>query len=185
MAAASSASLKLMRAEIKFLPPSPRRAATAAAPFVLSLSLPVARSLGGHGRETSGWRLMVEHHVNKFGPRRRTEGCLLLIFGLRAASKESTWRGGETPGLAFRQRCLAYTRIAPSQKKKKTTSQRSSLDQMRNRCVPFLCLPEFLLRREPARGAISSGEITTVDREPSAKSRARGDRERVRSIYED
>lgn len=41
---------------------------------------------------------MVEHHVNKFGPRRRTEGCLLLIFGLRAASKESTkrwWR--ETP----------------------------------------------------------------------------------------
>lgn len=37
---------------------------------------------------------MLEHHVNKFGPRRRTEGCLLLIFGLRAASKEST-RGGD------------------------------------------------------------------------------------------
>lgn len=65
-----------------------------------------------------------------------------------------------------------------------TAKTTSSLDQMRNRCVLFLCLLELLPRREP-RDRISSGEITTAGQEPSAKSRARGDRERVRSIYED
>jgi len=113
MATASSASLKLMRAEIKFLPPSPRRR-RASAPFVLAHSL--ARSLRPRPRDKWMVCLMVEHHVNKFGPRRWTEGCLLLIFGLRAASKESR-RGDEERGrLAFRQRCLAYTRIAPQHK---------------------------------------------------------------------
>lgn len=82
---------------------------------------------------------MLEHHVNKFGPRRRTEGCLLLIFGLRAASKESTTRrdaAREMPSLAFRQHDVWLTR--EDRHRRETTSQRSPLrSQMRNRSLHF------------------------------------------------
>lgn len=140
MAAASSASLKLMRAEIKFLPPSPRRRHRALH------SRALARSLVVHGRETSGWRLMVEHHVNKFGSRRRTEGCLLLIFELRAASKESTWRDAQVSRFA--------NDVWPTRglRHHKATSQRSSLDQMRNGSFRICASQKFLPRREPGAG---------------------------------